>query len=105
MLKKKGHVIQDSRVGLSFTPPKLVRIAIKRVNKNYVAEEFSSTEDDKRKDDPRESVFNKLGPQRRTLHGAFEKQSVYDKFGPCKRMVYQKKGLFKVVARKKRKEL
>ncbi|KAL0405438.1 UNVERIFIED_CONTAM: Polyprotein P3 [Sesamum latifolium] len=29
MLKKKGHAIQDSRVGLDFTLPKLVRIAIK----------------------------------------------------------------------------
>ncbi|KAL0402330.1 UNVERIFIED_CONTAM: hypothetical protein Slati_4262900 [Sesamum latifolium] len=30
MLKEKGHAIQDSRIGLSFTPPKLVRIAIRR---------------------------------------------------------------------------
>ncbi|KAL0331648.1 UNVERIFIED_CONTAM: hypothetical protein Sangu_1710300 [Sesamum angustifolium] len=34
MLKDKGHVIQDSRVGLGFTPPKSVRIAIKRVKSN-----------------------------------------------------------------------
>ncbi|KAL0420714.1 UNVERIFIED_CONTAM: hypothetical protein Slati_3094300 [Sesamum latifolium] len=30
MLKEKGHAVQDSRVGLGFTPPKPVRIAIKR---------------------------------------------------------------------------
>ncbi|KAL0416163.1 UNVERIFIED_CONTAM: Transposon Ty3-G Gag-Pol polyprotein [Sesamum latifolium] len=30
MLKEKGHAIQDSLVGLGFTPPKPVRIAIKR---------------------------------------------------------------------------
>ncbi|KAL0434026.1 UNVERIFIED_CONTAM: hypothetical protein Slati_2736900 [Sesamum latifolium] len=30
MLKKKGHAVQNSRVGLVFTPPKPVRIVIKR---------------------------------------------------------------------------
>ncbi|KAL0297869.1 UNVERIFIED_CONTAM: hypothetical protein Sangu_3175500 [Sesamum angustifolium] len=45
MLKEKGHAIQDSRVGLGFTPPKPVRITIKRVNSNYISEGFSSTED------------------------------------------------------------
>ncbi|KAL0318132.1 UNVERIFIED_CONTAM: hypothetical protein Scaly_2862500 [Sesamum calycinum] len=40
MLKEKGHAIQDSRVGLGLTPPKPVRIAIKRVNNNYVSEGF-----------------------------------------------------------------
>ncbi|KAL0406996.1 UNVERIFIED_CONTAM: hypothetical protein Slati_4013500 [Sesamum latifolium] len=49
MLKEKGHAVQDSRVGLGFTPPKPVRIIIKRVNSNYVVEGFSSTEDDKEK--------------------------------------------------------
>ncbi|KAL0349907.1 UNVERIFIED_CONTAM: hypothetical protein Sradi_4139900 [Sesamum radiatum] len=44
MLKEKGHAIQDSRVGLVFTPPKPVRITIKRVNSNYISEGFSSTE-------------------------------------------------------------
>ncbi|KAL0349787.1 UNVERIFIED_CONTAM: hypothetical protein Sradi_4127900 [Sesamum radiatum] len=34
MLKEKGYGIQDSRVSLGFTPPKSVRIAIKRVNSN-----------------------------------------------------------------------
>ncbi|KAL0295177.1 UNVERIFIED_CONTAM: hypothetical protein Sangu_2512700 [Sesamum angustifolium] len=29
ILKEKGHVIQDSRVGLGFTPPKFIRIAIR----------------------------------------------------------------------------
>ncbi|KAL0410534.1 UNVERIFIED_CONTAM: hypothetical protein Slati_3643100 [Sesamum latifolium] len=62
MLKEKGHAIQDSRVGLGFTPPKPVRIAIRRVSSNYVVEGFSSTEDDKRKENPREFVFNRLGP-------------------------------------------
>ncbi|KAL0405086.1 UNVERIFIED_CONTAM: hypothetical protein Slati_3822500 [Sesamum latifolium] len=50
MLKEKGHAVQDSRVGLGFTPPKPVRIVIKRVNSNYVIEGFSSTEDDKGKE-------------------------------------------------------
>ncbi|KAL0441758.1 UNVERIFIED_CONTAM: hypothetical protein Sradi_0114700 [Sesamum radiatum] len=62
MLKEKGHAIQDSRVGLGFTPPKPVRITIKRVNSNYVSEGFSSTEDHKREENLRESVFNRLGP-------------------------------------------
>ncbi|KAL0412259.1 UNVERIFIED_CONTAM: Transposon Tf2-12 polyprotein [Sesamum latifolium] len=30
MLKEKGHAVQDSQVGLGFTPPKPVRIAIRR---------------------------------------------------------------------------
>ncbi|KAL0419156.1 UNVERIFIED_CONTAM: hypothetical protein Sradi_1329100 [Sesamum radiatum] len=62
MLKEKGHAIQDSRVGLGFTPPKPVRITIKRVNSNYISEGFSSTEDHKREENLRESVFNRLGP-------------------------------------------
>ncbi|KAL0455334.1 UNVERIFIED_CONTAM: hypothetical protein Slati_0872600 [Sesamum latifolium] len=49
MLKEKGHAVQDSRVGLGFTPLKPIRIVIKRVNSNYVIEGFSSTEDDKKK--------------------------------------------------------
>ncbi|KAL0307408.1 UNVERIFIED_CONTAM: Transposon Tf2-12 polyprotein [Sesamum angustifolium] len=32
MLKEKGHAIQESRVGLGFTPPKPIRITTKRVN-------------------------------------------------------------------------
>ncbi|KAL0439219.1 UNVERIFIED_CONTAM: hypothetical protein Slati_2404900 [Sesamum latifolium] len=40
MLKEKGHAVQDSRVGMGFTPPKPVRISIKRVSSNYVIEEF-----------------------------------------------------------------
>ncbi|KAL0291835.1 UNVERIFIED_CONTAM: hypothetical protein Sangu_3260400 [Sesamum angustifolium] len=43
MLKEKGHAIQDSRVGLGFTPPKPVRITIKTVNSNFISERFSST--------------------------------------------------------------
>ncbi|KAL0317326.1 UNVERIFIED_CONTAM: hypothetical protein Sangu_2146900 [Sesamum angustifolium] len=58
MLKGKGHVIQDSRVGLGFTLPKPVRITIKRVNSNYISEGFSSTKDHKREENLRESVFN-----------------------------------------------
>ncbi|KAL0444592.1 UNVERIFIED_CONTAM: hypothetical protein Slati_2181900 [Sesamum latifolium] len=96
MLKEKGHAVQDSRVGLGFTPPKPVRIVIKRVNSNYVVEGFSSTEDDKEKENPRESVFNRLGLHRKALHGIANKQSVFDRLGPHKRMGYQKKGTFKV---------
>ncbi|KAL0455795.1 UNVERIFIED_CONTAM: hypothetical protein Slati_0918700 [Sesamum latifolium] len=80
MLKEKGHAIQDSRVGLGFTPPKPARIAIKRVSNNYVAEGFSSTEDDKG-EDLREFVFNILGPHRRALHEITNKQSVFDRNG------------------------
>ncbi|KAK4391401.1 hypothetical protein Sango_1917900 [Sesamum angolense] len=69
MLKEKGHAIQDSRVGLGFTPPKPVRITIKRVNSNYISEGFSSTEDHRREENLRESVFNRLGPHRKELHG------------------------------------
>ncbi|KAL0324660.1 UNVERIFIED_CONTAM: hypothetical protein Scaly_2433100 [Sesamum calycinum] len=68
MLKKKGHAIQDFGVGLDFTPPKPVRIAIKRVSSNYVAKEFSSTEDDKREGNPQESVFNRLGSHRKMVN-------------------------------------
>ncbi|KAL0358237.1 UNVERIFIED_CONTAM: hypothetical protein Scaly_1509400 [Sesamum calycinum] len=53
MLKKKGHTIQDSRVGLGFTPPKPVRITIKRVNN--------------------------LAPHRKELHGIPNRQSVFDR--------------------------
>ncbi|KAL0456162.1 UNVERIFIED_CONTAM: hypothetical protein Slati_0955400 [Sesamum latifolium] len=73
MLKEKGHAVQDSRVGLGFTPPKPVRIVIKRVNSNYFVEGFSSTEDDKKKENPRESVFNRLGPYKKALHGIANK--------------------------------
>ncbi|KAL0453380.1 UNVERIFIED_CONTAM: Transposon Tf2-12 polyprotein [Sesamum latifolium] len=37
MLKEKGHAVQDSRVGLGFTPPKHVRIVIKRDDRESVA--------------------------------------------------------------------
>ncbi|KAL0395320.1 UNVERIFIED_CONTAM: hypothetical protein Slati_4498200 [Sesamum latifolium] len=56
---------------------------------------FSSTEDDKEKENPRESVFNRLGPHRKALHGIANKQYVFDRLGPHKRMGYQKKGAFK----------
>ncbi|KAK4406411.1 Retrovirus-related Pol polyprotein from transposon gypsy [Sesamum angolense] len=91
MLKEKGHAIQDSRVGLDFTPPKPVRITIKRVNSNYISEGFSSTEDHKREENLRESVFNKLGPHRKKLHGIANRQSIFDRLGPCKRVRHRKK--------------
>ncbi|KAL0416389.1 UNVERIFIED_CONTAM: hypothetical protein Slati_3470800 [Sesamum latifolium] len=102
MLKEKGHAVQDSRVGLGFTPPKPVHIIIKRVNSNYVIEGFSSTEDDKGKENPRESVFNRLDSQRKASLGIANKQSVFDRLGPRKRMGYQKKGAFKVTAYSKK---
>ncbi|KAL0411688.1 UNVERIFIED_CONTAM: hypothetical protein Slati_3758500 [Sesamum latifolium] len=102
MLKEKGHAVQDSRVGLDFTPPKPVRIAIRRVSSNYVVEGFSSTEDDKRKENPRESVFNRLGPHRKALHGIANKQSVFDRLGLRRRMGYQKKCAFKVTTYSKK---
>ncbi|KAL0333076.1 UNVERIFIED_CONTAM: Transposon Tf2-12 polyprotein [Sesamum calycinum] len=79
MLKEKGHAIQDSRVGLGFTPPEPVRIAIKRVNSNYISEGFSSTEDHRREENLREFVFNRLGPDRKELHGIANRQSVFDR--------------------------
>ncbi|KAL0430532.1 UNVERIFIED_CONTAM: hypothetical protein Sradi_0679200 [Sesamum radiatum] len=103
MLKEKGHAIQDSRVGLGFTPPKPVRIAIRRVSSNYVVEGFSSIEDDKGKGNPRESVFNRLGTNRKALHGIANKQSVFDRLGLRQRMGYQKKGMFKVTTPSKKK--
>ncbi|KAL0413000.1 UNVERIFIED_CONTAM: hypothetical protein Sradi_1501700 [Sesamum radiatum] len=102
MLKEKGYAIQDSRVGLGFTPPKPVRIAIKRVSSNYVAEGFSSTEDDKGKGNLRDSVFNRLGPHRKALHET-NKQSVFDRLGPRQRMRCQKKDMFKVTTPSKKK--
>ncbi|KAK4400663.1 hypothetical protein Sango_1172400 [Sesamum angolense] len=102
MLKEKGHAIQDSRIGLDFTPSKSVRIAIKRVNNNYVSEEFSSTENHKRKENLRESIFNRLGPHIKALHGITNTQSVFDRLGPCKRVGYQKKCAFKVAVRSKK---
>ncbi|KAL0413497.1 UNVERIFIED_CONTAM: hypothetical protein Sradi_1551400 [Sesamum radiatum] len=103
MLKEKGYAIQDSRVRLGFTPPKPVRIAIRRVSSNYVTEGFSSTEDEKEKENPRESVFNRLGPHRKVLHGIANKQSVFDRLDPRQRMGYQKKGMFKVTTPSKKK--
>ncbi|KAL0301511.1 UNVERIFIED_CONTAM: hypothetical protein Sradi_6427900 [Sesamum radiatum] len=102
MLKEKGHAIQDSRVRLSFTPPKPIRITIKRVNSNYISEGFSSTEDHKREENLRESVFNKLGPHRKELHGIANRQSVFDRLGPCKRVGHQKKCAFKNAVRPKK---
>ncbi|KAL0337630.1 UNVERIFIED_CONTAM: Retrovirus-related Pol polyprotein from transposon [Sesamum calycinum] len=102
MLKEKEHAIQDSRVGLGFSPPKPVRIAIKRVNNNYVSEEFSSIEDHKGEENLRESAFNRLGPHRKALHGIADRQSVFDRLGPCKRVGYQKTDAFKVAVRPKK---
>ncbi|KAL0342544.1 UNVERIFIED_CONTAM: hypothetical protein Scaly_1917000 [Sesamum calycinum] len=78
MLKEKGHAIKDSRVGLGFTPHKPVRIAIKRVNNNYVSKGFSSTEDHKREENLRISVFNRLGPHRKVLSGIANRQFVFE---------------------------
>ncbi|KAK4383235.1 hypothetical protein Sango_2794700 [Sesamum angolense] len=102
MLKEKEHTIQDSRVGLGFTPPKTVRITIKRVNSNYISEGFSSTEDHRREENLRESVFNRLGPHRKELHRIANIQSVLDRLGPCKRVRHQKKCAFKVAVRPKK---
>ncbi|KAL0300166.1 UNVERIFIED_CONTAM: hypothetical protein Scaly_2567400 [Sesamum calycinum] len=79
MLKKKGHAIQDSRVSLGFTPPKTLRITIKRVNNNYVSEGFSSTKDHKKEENLREFVFNRLGTHRKELHRIANRQSVFDR--------------------------
>ncbi|KAL0461279.1 UNVERIFIED_CONTAM: hypothetical protein Slati_0015500 [Sesamum latifolium] len=51
---KKLHGLNATQVMLSCrSRPKPIRIVIKRANNNYVVEEFSSTEDDKRKESPR----------------------------------------------------
>ncbi|KAL0349345.1 UNVERIFIED_CONTAM: hypothetical protein Sangu_1162300 [Sesamum angustifolium] len=71
MLKEKGHAIQDSRV------------------------------DHKRKENLRESVFNRLGPHRKELHGIANRQSVFDRLGPCKRVRHQKKKMAVVRLKKK----
>ncbi|KAL0287154.1 UNVERIFIED_CONTAM: hypothetical protein Scaly_2774600 [Sesamum calycinum] len=49
-----------------------------RVNNNYVAEGFSSTENHKREENLREFVFNSLSPHRKILHGIANRQSVFD---------------------------
>ncbi|KAL0327888.1 UNVERIFIED_CONTAM: hypothetical protein Scaly_2221400 [Sesamum calycinum] len=102
MLKEKGHAIHDSRVGLDFTPLNPICIAIKRVNNNYVFEGFSSTEDHKREESFRESVFNRLGPHKKALHRIVNRQSIFDRLDPCKRVRYQKKYAFKVTVRPKK---
>ncbi|KAL0448880.1 UNVERIFIED_CONTAM: hypothetical protein Slati_1444400 [Sesamum latifolium] len=43
MLKKKGHAVQDSRVGLGFTPPKPVRIAIRKKDGYQKKGSFNTT--------------------------------------------------------------
>ncbi|KAL0284134.1 UNVERIFIED_CONTAM: hypothetical protein Sangu_2474100 [Sesamum angustifolium] len=98
MLKEKGHAIQDSQVRLGFTPPKQVCIAIKRVSKNYATEEFSSTANDK-KENPRESIFNWLGPHRRMVYGTTNRESAFTRLAPCKRAVYRNRSMFKVATR------
>ncbi|KAL0336532.1 UNVERIFIED_CONTAM: hypothetical protein Sradi_4865100 [Sesamum radiatum] len=79
MLKDKGYAIQDSRVGLDFTPPMLVRVSIKRLNNNYIFEGFSSSKYHKTDRKLRKSVFNKLGPDRKALHGIANRQSIFDR--------------------------
>ncbi|KAL0322046.1 UNVERIFIED_CONTAM: hypothetical protein Scaly_2501000 [Sesamum calycinum] len=96
-----GKLLPET-TGLGFTPPKPVRIAIKRVNSNYVSEGFSSTEDHKREENLREFVFNGLGPHRKELQGIANKQSVFDRLGPYKRVGHQKKCAFKVTVRSKK---
>ncbi|KAL0307937.1 UNVERIFIED_CONTAM: hypothetical protein Scaly_2964700 [Sesamum calycinum] len=79
LLIKVGYDPKEKlSLGLGFTPPKLVRIAIKRVNNNYVSEGFSSTEDYKSEEYLRESVFNRLGPHRNELYEIANRQSVFD---------------------------
>ncbi|KAL0333104.1 UNVERIFIED_CONTAM: hypothetical protein Scaly_2211900 [Sesamum calycinum] len=82
MLKEKGYGIQDSRASLGFTPPKSVRIAIKRVNSNYVSEGFSSIENHKREENLRESIFNRLGPHKKAFHEIANRQSIFKRLGP-----------------------
>ncbi|KAL0318742.1 UNVERIFIED_CONTAM: hypothetical protein Sangu_2030400 [Sesamum angustifolium] len=101
MLKKNKHAIQDSRVGLDFTLPKPIHIAIKRPSNNYVVEGCSSTKDDMKKEKQRDSVFNRLGPHEIMIHGTTNKQSVFNRLGPHKKAVYQKKCMFKVAASSK----
>ncbi|KAL0289055.1 UNVERIFIED_CONTAM: hypothetical protein Sangu_2631900 [Sesamum angustifolium] len=50
----------------------------------------------------RESVFNRLGPHRKELHGIANRKSVFDRLGPCKRVRHQKKCAFKVAVRPKK---
>ncbi|KAL0290344.1 UNVERIFIED_CONTAM: Transposon Tf2-12 polyprotein [Sesamum calycinum] len=77
--------LSPEATGLGFTPPKPVRITIKRVNSNYISEGFSSTEDHKREENSRESVFNRLGPHRKELHGIANRQSVFDSIVPVRK--------------------
>ncbi|KAL0313661.1 UNVERIFIED_CONTAM: Transposon Tf2-12 polyprotein [Sesamum calycinum] len=58
------------------------RKTTKRVNINYVSEGFSSTEDHKREENLIESVFNRLGPNRKELLGIANRQSIFDRSDP-----------------------
>ncbi|KAL0444423.1 UNVERIFIED_CONTAM: Transposon Tf2-12 polyprotein [Sesamum latifolium] len=94
--KSQSHVVW------ALLPLSLFVLPKRRVSSNYIVEGFSSTEDDKRKENPRESVFNRLGPHRRALHEIANKQSVFDRLGSHKRMEYQNKGVFKVITHSKK---
>ncbi|KAL0373432.1 UNVERIFIED_CONTAM: hypothetical protein Sradi_3258900 [Sesamum radiatum] len=75
MLREKRHSVQSSRSGLWFTPHNPVRIAIKRASTNYTAEEeYSSTNDNEGKKVERISVFNRLGPHRRSKYNKAKNQ-------------------------------
>ncbi|KAL0289252.1 UNVERIFIED_CONTAM: hypothetical protein Sangu_2621300 [Sesamum angustifolium] len=45
----------------------------------------------KREENLRESIFNRLGPHRKELHGITNRQSVFDRLCLCKRVRHQKK--------------
>ncbi|KAK4388597.1 hypothetical protein Sango_2466300 [Sesamum angolense] len=61
----------------------------KGVNNNYVSEGFSSTEDHKREENLRESIFNRLGPHRKALHRIANRQSIFDRLDNFNRIMWQ----------------
>ncbi|XP_073120557.1 uncharacterized protein [Henckelia pumila] len=67
-LQENARTVQKTRLGLGFIPQSPIRIAIKRVSLNYIAEyEYSSKTvvDEQNKKDQQVSVFDRLGRRKR----------------------------------------
>ncbi|XP_073120324.1 uncharacterized protein [Henckelia pumila] len=70
-LEGNARTVQKTRPGLGFIPQSPIRIAIKRVSLNYIAEdEYSSNTvvDKQNKKDQRVSVFDRLGQRKRQMN-------------------------------------
>ncbi|XP_070008667.1 uncharacterized protein [Nicotiana sylvestris] len=72
-MKDNEHVVKQSREGLGYKQPLLVRISIRRASINYI-----TTEDEPAGPNKRPSVFDRLGEPTTRI-------SVFERFGPLKR--------------------